>query len=137
MPEYTQEQVEQAKKAIRYADRLGACHVTLHDAEVILSALEAAEQERDAQYRKNLELIETYAKLLGEKDKEILRLAHEATTEEVRAEEMQHARDLEYDRAEAAEARVKELEEAGDGMRGACPLQDARALWDALRKPLQ
>ena len=43
MSEYTQEQIAVAATAIREADRHGACHVTLHDAETILSALEAFE----------------------------------------------------------------------------------------------
>jgi hypothetical protein len=109
MSEYTQEQVEQAKKAIRYADRLGACHVTLHDAEVILSALEAVEKE------------------LGSLDKAYIALADEGT--KLIAEQAK--------RAERAEAYADKLEKAGDGMRKVIdediwPI--AAEIWDAARK---
>ena len=48
MSEYTQEQIKAATAAIREADRHGACHVMLHDAETILAALERADDARES-----------------------------------------------------------------------------------------
>lgn len=74
----------------------------------ILAALEAAEKERDG-----------YETLYIKECKESLKSATEAGDEERLKEQMQHARDLEYDRATRAEARCKELEKSGDALKDA------------------
>ena len=64
MPKYTPEQIADAKTAIREADRHGRCHVLLHDAETILTTLEAAEKELDDERRMTDKAMEQYDKEL-------------------------------------------------------------------------
>lgn len=140
MTDPTPEQVQEAKAYLRqWADHTASCRAECEH--TILAALEAAQKERDAEtmlcFQRTKEAVNAMLQV-ERANAEILRLAHEATTEEVRAEEMQHARDLEYDHAEALSAYAAKLEKAGGRMLetvwGSMAWDEMSAIWDAARK---